>query len=95
MKTIVKQIFRIIVDIILSISWGGVLALNSVLCAIQYENRGVFIALIVFSSILFISKIISISVDTRELDNLCNLYDDRLKQTLFSEKEVQNAEDKS
>ena len=95
MKTIVKQIFRIIVDIILSISWGGVLALNSVLCAIQYENRGVFIALIVFSSILFISKIISILVDMGKLNNLCNLYDDRLKQTLFSEKEVQNGEDKS
>ena len=90
MKTIVKQIFRIIVDIILSISWGGVLALNSVLCAIQYENRGVFIALIVFSSILFISKIISILVDTRELDNLCNLYDDKLKQTLFAEKELKD-----
>ena len=88
MKTIVKQIFRIIVDIILSISWGGMLALNSVLCAIQYENRGVFIALIVFSSILFISKIISILVDTRELDNLCDLYDDKLKQTLFAEKEL-------
>lgn len=71
------------------------MALNSVLCAIQYENRGVFIVLIVFSSILFISKIISILVNTRELDNLCNLYDDRLKQTLFSEKEVQNAKDKS
>ena len=95
MKTIVKQMFRIIVDIILSISWGGVLALNSVLCAIQYENRGVFIALIVFSSILFISKIISILVDMGKLNNLCNLYDDRLKQTLFSEKEVQDAEDKS
>ena len=95
MKTIVKQIFRIIVDIILSISWGGVLALNSVLCAIQCENRGVFIALIVFSSILFISKIISILVDMGKLNNLCNLYDDRLKQTLFSEKEVQNGEDKS
>ena len=90
MKTIVKQIFRIIVDIILSISWGGVLALNSVLCAIQYENRGVFIALIVFSSILFISKIISILVDTRDLDNLCNLYDDKLKQTLFAEKELKD-----
>ena len=95
MKTIVNQIFRIIVDIILSISWGGMLALNSVLCAIQYENRGVFIALIVFSSILFISKIISILVDMGKLNNLCNLYDDRLKQTLFSENEVQNAEDKS
>ena len=90
MKTIIKQIFRIIVDIILSISWGGVLALNSVLCTIQYENRGVFIALIVFSSILFISKIISILVDTRELDNLCNLYDDKLKQTLFAEKELKD-----
>lgn len=90
MKTIVKQIFRIIVDIILSISWGGVLALNSVLYAIQYENRGVFIALIVFSSILFISKIISILVNTRELDNLCNLYDDKLKQTLFAEKELKD-----
>ena len=90
MKTIVKQIFRIIVDIILSISWGGMLALNSVLCATQYENRGGFIALIVFSSILFISKIISILVDTRELDNLCNLYDAKLKQTLFSEKELKD-----
>ena len=95
MKTIVNQIFRILVDIILSISWGGMLALNSVLCAIQYENRGVFIALIVFSSILFISKIISILVDIGKLNNLCNLYDDRLKQTLFSENEVQNGEDKS
>lgn len=95
MKTIVNQIFRILADIILSISWGAMLALNSVLCAIQYENRGVFIALIVFSSILFISKIISILVDMGKLNNLCNLYDDRLKQTLFSEKEVQNAEDKS
>lgn len=95
MKTIVNQIFRILADIILSISWGGMLALNSVLCAIQYENRGVFIALIVFSSILFISKIISILVDMGKLNNLCNLYDDRLKQTLFSENEVQNAEDKS
>ena len=95
MKTIVNQRSRIIVDIILSISWGGMLALNSVLCAIQYENRGVFIALIVFSSILFISKIISILVDMGKLNNLCNLYDDRLKQTLFSENEVQNAEDKS
>lgn len=88
MKTIVNQIFRILADIILSISWGSMLALNSVLCAIQYENRGVFIALIVFSSILFISKIISILVDMGKLNNLCTLYDDRLKQTLFSEKEV-------
>ena len=95
MKTIVNQIFRILADIILSISWGGMLALNSVLCATQYENRGGFIALIVFSSMLFISKTTLIFVDMGELNNLCNLYDDRLKQTLFSENEVQNGEDKS
>ena len=95
MKTIVKQIFRIIVDIILSISWGGMLALNSVLCATQYENRGAFIALIVFSSMLFISKTTLIFVDMGELNNLCNLYDDKLKQTLFSENEMQNGEGKS
>lgn len=77
MKTIVNQIFRILVDIILSISWGGMLVLNSILCAIQYENRGVFIALIVFSSILFISKIISILVHMGELNNLCNIYDNK------------------
>ena len=90
MKTIVKQIFRIITDIILSISWGGMLTLNSVLYATQYENHGVFIALIVFSSILFISKIISILVDMGELDNLCNAYDNNPKQILFSEKELKD-----
>ena len=51
---------------------------------------------IVFSSILLISNIVSIFVDVRELNDLCNLYDDKLKQTfLFVEKEMQNGEDKS
>ena len=95
MKTIVKQIFRVLVDIILSICWGAMMVLNSVYCANANEHRWGFIVPIVFSSILLIFNIISIFVDARELNDLCNLYDDKLKQTLFSEKEVQNGEDKS
>ena len=94
MKTIAKQIFHVLVDVILSICWGGMVALNSVYCATQNENRVGFIVPIVFSSILMIYNIISIFVDARELNNLCDLYDDKMKQTLFSEKEVQNGEDK-
>ena len=94
MKTIVKQIFHVLVDIILSICWGGMVALNSVYCANANEHRWGFIVPIVFSSILLIFNIISIFINARELNNLCNLYDDKLKQTLFSEKEVQNGEDK-
>ena len=94
MKKIVKQIFHVLVDIILSICWGGMVSLNSVYCATQNENRVGFIVPIVFSSILFIYNIVSIFVDARELNNLCNLYDDKLKQTMLSEKEVQNGEDK-
>lgn len=95
MKTIVKQIFHVLADIILSICWGGMVALNSVYCATQNENRVGFIVPIVFSSILFIYNIVSIFVDARELNDLCNFYDHKLKQTfLFVEKEVQNAEDK-
>ena len=93
MKKIVKQIFHVLVDIILSICWGGMVTLNSVYCAMQDENRVGFIVPIVFSSILLIFNIISIFVDARELNNLCDSYDDKLKQTLFSENEVQNAED--
>lgn len=96
MKAIVKQIFHVLVDIILSICWGCMVALNSVYCAMQNENRVGFIVPIVFSSILLIFNIISIFVDVRELNNLCNFYDDKLKQTfLFVEKEAQNGEDKS
>ena len=94
MKKIVKQIFHVLVDIILSICWGGMVALNSVYCANANEHRWGFIVPIVFSSILLIFNIISIFINARELNNLCNLYDDKLKQTLFSEKEVQNGEDK-
>lgn len=94
MKTIVKQIFHVLVDIILSICWGGMVALNSVYCANANEHRWGFIVPIVFSSILLIFNIVSIFVDARELNNLCDLYDDKLKQTLCSETEVQNAEDK-
>ena len=89
MKKIVKQIFHVLVDIILSICWGGMVVLNSVYCATQNENRVGFIVPIVFSSMLLIFNIISIFVDARELNNLCDSYDDKLKQTLFSEKEVQ------
>ena len=89
MKKIVKQIFHVLVDIILSICWGGMVVLNSVYCATQNENRVGFIVPIVFSSILLIFNIISIFVDVRELNDLCNSYDDKLKQTLFSEKEMQ------
>ena len=89
MKKIVKQIFHVLVDIILSICWGGMVVLNSVYCATQNENRVGFIVPIVFSSILLIFNIISIFVDARELNDLCNSYDDKLKQTLFSEKEMQ------
>ena len=88
MKAIVKQIFHVLVDIILSICWGGMVALNSVYCANANERRWGFIVPIVFSSILLIFNIISIFVDARELNNLCDSYDDKLKQTLFSEKEV-------
>lgn len=96
MKTIVKQIFHVLVDIILSICWGAMIVLNSVYCANANEHRWGFIVPIVFSSILLISNIVSIFVDARELNNLCNFYDDKLKQTfLFVEKEVQNGEDKS
>ena len=96
MKKIVKQIFHVLVDIILSICWGGMVVLNSVYCATQNENCVGFIVPIVFSSILLISNIVSIFVDARELNDLCNLYDDKLKQTfLFVEKEMQNGEDKS
>ena len=94
MKTIVKQIFRVLVDIILSICWGAMMVLNSVYCANANEHRWGFIVPIVFSSILLIFNIISIFVDARELNNLCDSYDDKLKQTLFSEKEAQNAENK-
>ena len=93
MKTIVKQIFRVLVDIILSICWGAMMVLNSVYCANANEHRWGFIVPIVFSSILLIFNIVSIFVDARELNNLCDSYDDKLKQTLFSENEVQNAED--
>lgn len=94
MKKIVKQIFHVLFDIILSICWGSMVVLNSVYCATQNENRVGFIVPIVFSSILMIYNIISIFVDGRELNDLCNSYDDKLKQTLFSEKEVQDGEDK-
>ena len=89
MKAIVKQIFHVLVDIMLSICWGGMVTLNSVYCANAHEHRWGFIVPIVFSSILLIFNIISIFVDARELNNLCDSYDDNLKQTLFSEKEVQ------
>ena len=95
MKKIVKQIFNVFVDIILSICWGGMIALNSVYCANANEHRWGFIVPIVFSSILLIFNIVSMFVDARELNNLCNLYDDKLKQTMLAEKEVQNGEDKS
>ena len=96
MKAIVKQIFRVLVDIILSICWGAMMVLNSVYCANANDYRWGFIVPIVFSSILLIFNIISIFVDARELNDLCNLYDDKLKQTfLFVEKEMQNGEDKS
>ena len=95
MKKIVKQIFHVLVDVILSICWGSMVALNSVYCANANEHRWGFIVPIVFSSILLIFNIISIFVDARELNNLCDSYDDKLKQTfLFVEKEMQNGEDK-
>lgn len=90
MKTIVKQIFHVLFDIILSICWGSMVVLNSVYCATQNENRVGFIVPIVFSSILMIYNIISIFVDARELNNLCNLYDDKMKQTMLAEKEIEN-----
>lgn len=94
MKAIVKQIFHVLVDIILSICWGSMVALNSVYCANANEHRWGFIVPIVFSSILLIFNIVSIFVDARELNNLCDAYDDKLKQTLCSETEMQNDEDK-
>ena len=95
MKTIVKQIFHVLVDIILSICWGAMVVINSIYCATQNENRVGFIVPIVFSSILLIFNIVSIFVDVRELSSLCNFYDNKLKQTfLFVEKEAQNGEDK-
>ena len=94
MKKIVKQIFHVLVDIILSICWGGMVALNSVYCANANEHRWGFIVPIVFSSILLIFNIVSIFVDARELNNLCDSYDNKLKQTLCLETEMQNDEDK-
>ncbi len=94
MKAIVKQIFHVLVDIILSICWGSMVALNSVYCANANEHRWGFIVPIVFSSILLIFNIVSIFVDARELNNLCDSYDDKLKQALCSETEMQNDEDK-
>ena len=88
MKKIVKQIFHVLVDVILAICWGSMVVLNSVYCATQGENHVGFIVPIVFSSILLIFNIISIFVDARELNNLCDSYDDQLKQTPVSEKEV-------
>ena len=90
MKAIVKQIFHVLVDIILSICWGSMVVLNSVYCATQNENHVGFIVPIVFSSILLIYNIISIFVDARELNNLCDLYDDKMKQTMLAEKEIEN-----
>ena len=63
--------------------------LNSVYCANANEHHWGFIVPIVFSSILLIFNIISIFVDARELNDLCNSYDDKLKQTILTEKEVQ------
>ena len=94
MKKIVKQIFHILADVILSICWGSMVVLNSVYCANANEYRWGFIVPIVFASILLIFNIISIFVDARELNNLCDSYDDKLKQTMLAEKEAQNAEDK-
>ena len=94
MKAIVKQIFHVLVDIILSICWGATVVINSVYCANANEHRWGFIVPIVFSSILLIFNIISIFVDARELNNLCDSYDDKLKQTMLAEKEVEDAENK-
>ena len=94
MKAIVKQIFHVLVDIILSICWGGMVTLNSVYCANANEHRWGFIVPIVFSSILLIFNIVSIFVDARELNNLCDLYDDKMKQTMLTEKEVEDGKDK-
>ena len=94
MKAIVKQIFHILADIILAICWGGMVIMNSIYCANANENLWAFIVSIVFSSILLIVNIISLLVDIRELNNLCDSYDDKLKQTMLAEKEAQNAEDK-
>ena len=88
MKAIVKQIFHVLVDIILSICWGAMVVLNSIYCAMQNENHVGFIVPIMFSSILLIFNIVSIFVDARELNNLCDSYDDNLKQTMLAEKEV-------
>ena len=93
MKAIVKQIFHILVDIILSICWGSMVVLNSVYCANANEHRWGFIVPIVFSSILLIFNIVSIFVDARELNNLCDLYDDKLKQTLCDECKQAEAKD--
>ena len=90
MTKIVKQIFHVLVDVILSICWGSMVTLNSVYCANANEHRWGFIVPIVFSSILLIFNIISIFVDAQELNNLCDSYDDKLKQTMLAEKEGQD-----
>lgn len=91
MKSIVKQIFHILADIILSICWGSIVIMNSIYCANANENLLVFIISIVFSSIWLIVNIISLFVDIRELNNLCNIHDEKLKQIfLFIEKELDN-----
>ena len=95
MKKIVKQIFHVLFDIILSICWGAMVVLDSVYCANANEYSWGFIVPIVLSSVLLIFNIVSLFVDALELNGLCNSYDDKLKQTLFSEKEVQNDKNKS
>lgn len=88
MKAIVKQIFHILVDIILSICWIGIIVATSIYYS--NENLWIYIASIVFSSILLIVEIISIFVDIRELNNLCNIHDEKLKQiSLFIEKDIE------
>lgn len=87
MKAIVKQILHILGDIILAICWGASVVFNAV-CYTTNEHHWAYIVSIVCSSILLIGNIVALSVDIHELNNLCNFYDDKLKQTfLFVEKE--------
>ena len=90
MKIIVKQIFRILVDIILSICWGALVVFNAV-CYTTNEHHWAYIVSIVYSSILLIVNIISLFVDIRKLNNLCNTQDEELnKILLFIKKEIEN-----
>lgn len=85
MKFVCGKMWKIFGNLLLSLMWVAVLALNVV--AYVKENQWVSIIFIVLCAIWLVMEIVDIAITFRDLKKFCEKYDEQVEKLLAERRE--------